>query len=109
MAASGNIPYRPNRKFWQQSLDKMAVIEELLVSLLSSDPLQEVGYTKVSGITSIKYQVPSLGLIQEEHDIVMEESGGVLRHGYKLLLGFQESEGFECSHCLQTPLTNIGM
>ena len=109
MAASGNIPYGPNRKFWRLSLDKMAVIEELLVSLPSSDPLKEAGYTKVPGITSIKYQVPSLGLTQEEHDIVMEETGGVLRCGYKLLLGFQGSEGFECSHCLQTPLTNIGM
>ena len=105
MDASGDIPYGPSRKPWRQSLDKMAVSGKLLVSPPSSDPLQQAGYTEVPGITSVRYQVPSSGLTQEEHDTAMEETERVLKSGCKMLLGFQSSEDFDCARLLKSPLT----
>ena len=77
MSLGSRIPYGPSRRPWRESHSPLAVSAadgELLVSPPSSDPLQQAGYTEVPGITSVRYQVPSSGLTQEEHDTAMEET-----------------------------------
>ena len=110
MSAANDFPYSPSRRPWRESLSQVAVSAadgELLVSPPSSDPLQQAGYTEVPGITSVRYQVPSSGLTQEEYDTAMEETERVLKSGCKLFLGFMNTQGFECPSCLQSPLSNV--
>ena len=110
MSSYSHIPYGPSCRPWRESLSQVAVSAadgELLVSPPSSDPLQQAGYTEAPGITSVRYQVPSSGLTQEEHDTAMEETERVLKNGCSSLFGYQHSQGFQCPPCLQSPLTGV--
>ena len=110
MSSSSDIAYGPSRRPWRESLSQVAVSAKdgkLLVSPPSSDPLQQAGYTEVPGITSVRYQVPSSGITQEEHDTAMEETEGVLKSGCSSFFGYQHTQGFQCPPCLQSTLTGV--
>jgi histidine decarboxylase len=92
MIGREGIQYGPGGKQWSETLSRLAVSSKgkLLVSPPSRDPLSLQEYSRVSShVTGSYYQVPSVGLSQEEQDIAHRETLDFLEGQAQNCMGYQ--------------------
>ena len=86
------IQYGPERRLWSETLSSLAVSSKgkLLVSPPSRDLLSLQEYARVSStVTGSHYQVPSVGLTEEQQDTAHRETLHFLEGQAKNCMGYQ--------------------
>lgn len=122
MANSGSSPartsgvfYGPERRPWEETLSPLArsLDGRLLVSPPSADPLALTPDRDREGVTSHRYQVPSVGLSEEQRANAQAETADRILSAVPDWLGFQVNvRCFDHVDCVQpflrTHISNAG-